>query len=351
MPETNLDYQNLILQDVSRTFALTIPQLPEQLATVVGNGYLLCRIADTIEDDPELSTEAKQQFAAQFIDVLSQQYPVEQFEQQLSTALSSRMLAAERDLVANTHKVVALTHSFNAVQQQALMRCVQVMLNGMLHYQQFQSLAGLTDMNAMDSYCYHVAGVVGEMLTEVYCDALPALQSQRQLMMNLGVSFGLGLQMTNILKDIWDDQQRGACWLPQSLFSQYGIQLNQLEQARGTPDYASAINELISVAHAHLKNALDYTLMIPRSQPGIRKFCLWAIGMAILTLRKIHKHPHFTQSQQVKISRRSVKAVIAVSNLLVRQDTSLRLAFTALAKTLPEAHQTITTLDTSKGLA
>ena len=50
----DLTYQDEILQGVSRTFALTIPQLPDALEQVVGHAYLLCRIADTIEDDKHL---------------------------------------------------------------------------------------------------------------------------------------------------------------------------------------------------------------------------------------------------------------------------------------------------------
>ena len=46
----DLAWQHATLQEVSRTFALTIPQLPPGLRDVVGNAYLLCRIADTIED-------------------------------------------------------------------------------------------------------------------------------------------------------------------------------------------------------------------------------------------------------------------------------------------------------------
>ena len=48
-------YQDQILPHVSRTFALTIPQLPPALRIAVTNAYLLCRIADTIEDEPALS--------------------------------------------------------------------------------------------------------------------------------------------------------------------------------------------------------------------------------------------------------------------------------------------------------
>jgi farnesyl-diphosphate farnesyltransferase len=59
-------YQRHILQGVSRTFALTIPDLPSPLRTVVGNAYLLCRIADTIEDEARLPAEQKGYFWQQF---------------------------------------------------------------------------------------------------------------------------------------------------------------------------------------------------------------------------------------------------------------------------------------------
>ena len=36
-----------------------------------------------------------------------------------------------------------------------------------------------------------------------------------------------GLQMTNILKDIWDDHKRGACWLPSDHFKKHGIDIKQ----------------------------------------------------------------------------------------------------------------------------
>src|SRR5256886_14840956 len=60
---TDALYQDRILPHVSRTFALTIPQLPPDLRTAVTSAYLLCRIADTIEDEPALS--AAETFAFQ----------------------------------------------------------------------------------------------------------------------------------------------------------------------------------------------------------------------------------------------------------------------------------------------
>jgi len=72
---TNLDdisYQHEILQHVSRTFALTIPELPNPLRIVISNAYLLCRIADTIEDDKNMPAKKKKVYADQFIEVVKE---------------------------------------------------------------------------------------------------------------------------------------------------------------------------------------------------------------------------------------------------------------------------------------
>jgi farnesyl-diphosphate farnesyltransferase len=97
-------------------------------------------------------------------------------------------------------------------------------------------------------------------------------------MMVLGRSFGQSLQMTNILKDVWDDLERGACWLPRSVFDEVGFDLSALRRGQSSPELEGGLSELIGIAHGHLANALDYTLRIPAAEDGIRKFCLWTLG-------------------------------------------------------------------------
>ena len=75
----DLAYQRGILPGVSRTFALTIPVLPDALSVVTTNAYLLCRIADTIEDDPGLTHEKKSQFHARFVAVVKGTEDAESF--------------------------------------------------------------------------------------------------------------------------------------------------------------------------------------------------------------------------------------------------------------------------------
>ncbi|MBT6275220.1 MAG: phytoene/squalene synthase family protein [Chromatiales bacterium] len=348
--EGDLQYQKDALQAVSRTFALTIPQLPGALECVVGNAYLLCRIADTVEDAAELDSIDKQRFAMRFVDVVAGRAGAETFAEELAPRLVGPTPASERELVSNTPRVVTMTHSFNEVQREALLRCVRIMSQGMAEFQEDPSLGGLSDMAEMDRYCYHVAGVVGEMLTALFCEHCKQLRSDKDKMMELAVSFGQGLQMTNILKDIWEDRKRGACWLPGSLFGAHDVDLALVTEKSGNIGFGAGLNELIGIARGHLSNALDYTLMLPASEPGIRRFCLWALGMAVLTLRRIAQQPNFRSSDEVKISRRAVRATVAFSSLAVRNDRTLRWTFDRLARALPSPPDHYIRADVSRWL-
>jgi farnesyl-diphosphate farnesyltransferase len=330
-------YQDAILPGVSRTFALTIPELPRGLREVVTNGYLLCRIADTIEDDPALSLAERRLFHARFHAAVAGEGDAEALALELAPRLSDRTLAAERELVRNAAEVVRVTHGFAPRERAALSRCVGVMCEGMPRFQRGGRPRGLADVDELHEYCYYVAGVVGEMLTELFCAHSPRIDARRAELERLCVSFGQGLQMTNILKDVWDDLERGFCWLPRDVFVRAGFDLSTLAPGRRSPEFQRGLRELIGIAHGHLRDALEYTLLLPKDEKGIRRFCLWALGMAVLTLKKIHRRIDFDASRQVKISRRSVKAAIAVSNACTSSDALLRFAFALSAAGLPAA--------------
>jgi farnesyl-diphosphate farnesyltransferase len=121
----DLRYQDAILRDVSRTFALTIPQLPDRLRVVVGNAYLLCRIADTIEDSPALTIEQKLAFSQAFAEIVEGSRAVGDFGDALAYALTQGSLEAERDLIRNTARVIRITHGFSDAERAALSRCVR----------------------------------------------------------------------------------------------------------------------------------------------------------------------------------------------------------------------------------
>jgi hypothetical protein len=161
-------YQEQILRCVSRTFALTIPQLPTRLRTPVANAYLLCRIADTIKDESALSTAAKWAFLRRFVAVV-----------------------------------------------------------------------------------------------------------------------------------------------------------------RGTDVPDKLVSELLP--------QFSYTLLIPVEKTGIRRFCLWAIGLALLTLRNMERRPYFTSGEQAKVSHAGVIATQGLSSVAVRHGWMLIRLFQSAARGLPLA--------------
>jgi farnesyl-diphosphate farnesyltransferase len=328
-------YQDRILPHVSRTFALTIPQLPAALRLGVTNAYLLCRIADTIEDEPALSPPETLAFMERFMAVVDGRGDPEELARALEARLSDRTLLTERELVSNMRRVISVTAALSDKQRAAIHRCVELMCYGMPRFQSTSSLRGLPRLTDLDDYCYYVAGVVGDMLTELFCEYSPEIASHRAALQSLSVSFAQGLQMTNILKDIWEDRSRGACWLPQDVFSRHGVDLAQLAAIPHDPRFGAGLRELVAIAHGHLKNALEYTLLIPGKEAGIRRFCLWAIGLAVLTLQRINQNLEFTAGVQVKISRKAVGMTRLLTDLSGRSDWLLRRLFAHAARGLP----------------
>jgi farnesyl-diphosphate farnesyltransferase len=330
-------YQERILPHVSRTFALTIPQLPAPLRTPVTNAYLLCRIADTIEDEPVLTPDETLVLLRRFVAVLNALEPGAALARELAPRLIGPTLPAERDLALHLDRVVRITAGLRPAQRAAIQRCLEVMCGGMHKFQCTASLRGLPLATDMDDYCYYVAGVVGEMLTDLFCDYSPEIARRRSALDECAVSFAQGLQMTNILKDVWEDHSRGACWLPQEIFSRHGLELAELVPGRPDARFDAAMSELVGVAHAHLRNALSFTLVIPAHEPGIRRFCLWAIGLAVLTLQRIERTPGFASGAAVKVSHAAVAMTRLLTSAAVGNDWALRRLFDFAARGLPLA--------------
>jgi farnesyl-diphosphate farnesyltransferase len=292
-------------------------------------------MADTIEDENSLTFEQKRFFFRELIEVVSKETPPERFANELSLLLSNQTSPGEKELVRNTPSILQTTHSFTETQRALLKRCVTVMSTGMERFQKDRNPHGVRHLTDLDDYCYHVAGVVGELLTELFCDYSAEISKNKAMLMKLAISFGQGLQMTNILKDLWEDKERDACWLPQEIFQRVGFDLKDLSLNSNQKAFGEGVGHLIALAHAHLKKGLAYSLLIPKKERGIREFCLWAIGMAIFTLRRINRKRTFRRGGEVKISRRQVRAIIAVTRWTLKSNLLLKLLFFLSGRGLP----------------
>ena len=305
-------YQRSILESVSRTFALTIPLLPNGLEKVVGNTYLLCRIVDTIEDATCVDPTTKQELSTLFIKTVLDHSLSEQFVRECLIALINHPNHNEKDLIENIPRVLRVLQSCDEKQRHAVAKCVQIMSEGMSYFHIRQNQSGLEDLQEFEKYCYVVAGVVGEMLTTLFALHSPAFAKAISGKESLAIAFGQALQMTNILKDSPEDQLRGVSWKPKGL---------------GQTD-------LLVIAHQKLEDSLRYICCIPKSEPGIRQFCFLAFGLAVMTLKQIAQRQTLQGGAEVKLTRGQVSRFYIFTKLAVRSDFLMGLFFRLQARAL-----------------
>ncbi|MBI2113707.1 MAG: phytoene/squalene synthase family protein [candidate division NC10 bacterium] len=82
----------------------------------------------------------------------------------------------------------------------------------------------------LQQYCYRVAGVVGLMCIEVFGYTNPMTRTYAQ---HLGTAF----QLTNILRDLATDGERGRIYLPQEDLKRFGVTEADLLERRVTPAF------------------------------------------------------------------------------------------------------------------
>src|SRR5207249_2357864 len=145
-----------------------------------------------------------------------------------------------------------------------------------------------------------------------------------------------GLQLTNILKDVYEDVRRGFCWIPRELQARYGLDPDTLLRPDHRRQALGLLGDLTGLASSQLRLALEYTLAIPRRDRRLRLFCLWPLFMAMLTLRRLRSSAEQVLTPaKVKISRPSVMLVVFVTRLIFWSDGLLKLWFYWLERGLP----------------
>ena len=98
----------------------------------------------------------------------------------------------------------------------------------------------LTSLQELRAYCYTVAGIVGELITELFVQDAPQLGSVKRTLVEHQLAFGEGLQLVNILKDEKEDASEGRTYLPPSLTHSEVVALARTA-LRGARSYIDAL--------------------------------------------------------------------------------------------------------------
>ena len=226
--QSHIDYCSEMLPRVSRTFAPTIRMLPHKLNLTVMIAYLLCRIADTVEDEASLSKEEKQNYLLIYAGIFSDNS--QHYRQKFMTVVSGiRDHSTDVELMKNLEKVLAVYDSFNDEIRKVIGTWVVEMTMGMKKFAQerdrrkFQFLKSMKDL---DEYTYYVAGTVGHLLTSLvahFSNKITPVIVQR--LEKFSESFGKGLQLVNIIRDMNTDLKRGQSYIPDEILKKYHLTL------------------------------------------------------------------------------------------------------------------------------
>jgi len=333
---TDIQYCEAALPQVSRTFAPTIRMLPEGLRLPVTTAYLLCRIADTVEDSETLSLNQKKNMLQAYSQI---------FLKKEETALQSFLDAlanfpqetADDRLVHDLGKVMRVYRSFSPVMQSHIAKWVVEMSLGMHKYAQSlhkKRYSFLKSMKELDEYTYYVAGTVGYLLTELFSYYSKKITPPiRGKMEKLAGSFGKGLQLVNIIRDMTVDLRRGQSYIPDELLQKYKLTRETIYEQKNAYLAEQLFNELIRNAVEHLDKALDYILLIPKEETRIRLFCMLPLFWAMRTLQKIQFNTlSLLDSEKVKVTRTMIRKEYFLALINMRSNRLMRRHYGNLRK-------------------
>ncbi|GAA5513349.1 15-cis-phytoene synthase [Deinococcus carri] len=100
------------------------------------------------------------------------------------------------------------------------------------------------DLDDLTLYCRRVAGVVGFMIAPI-CG-----YSGGERTLACALRLGQAMQLTNILRDVGEDLERGRVYLPETLLAEYGVTRAMLEAGVVTPQYRALMEHLSALARA-----------------------------------------------------------------------------------------------------
>jgi len=317
----NITFCNDMLPKVSRTFAPTIRMLPANLNLPVTVAYLLCRIADTVEDDSHLTKSEKQDSLFTFARIFKDR-DIESRDKFLQLVSKVPEYNTDVYLTKNLDKVLAVFDSFHPEVQKLIGIWVVEMTLGMMKFAQekgrrkFQFLKSMKDL---DEYTYYVAGTVGHLLTSLFAhfsNKITPVVVQR--MDKFSESFGKGLQLVNIIRDMNTDLKRGQSYIPDEILQKYHLTRKTIFEEKNFEKAEELFNEMIQMAVDHLDKALAYIITIPKEEARIRLFCLLPLFWAMQTLRLIQANTlALLRIENVKISRRIIRIEFFKSLILM----------------------------------
>jgi farnesyl-diphosphate farnesyltransferase len=313
---TDLDWCYDIVQDVSRTFALTINELEEPLAREICVGYLMCRVADTIEDATHIPPDAQTALLDTYRCVLESDDDrhLAAFMHRVSEWMPSSP-SADWQVVAGTPRVIRVFRALPAESRTEIRPRVLEMIDGMsMFIERYAEHGGLRieTMDELEEYCWYVAGTVGFLVTGLVTRR--ASSETASSLYEYATSFGLLLQLVNVAKDIVEDYEReNNVYVPSAVLREHGLSPADIGSVEDGSRFAPVVVALVDRAEEYTDDARQWLDEMPTTRGNT--VSAWAVPylLAVGTLRELKNRPgDVIADGDVKVGREEVLAVRSV---------------------------------------
>jgi farnesyl-diphosphate farnesyltransferase len=311
-----------LLKQVSRLFYTTLVVVPADVRDQVSLAYLFARAADTIADTELIDRPRRLDFLGQLKgQFISDQISWGQIHEIQRAIGPLQKDSSERALLERLEDCFRLLQDFSPDDRRRIQRLMTTLTQGMemdlvvFPGQSADDLVALKTLDDLDRYTYYVAGCVGEFWTDLMCAHRSALASWKvREMSEVGVRFGKGLQLTNIVKDIAHDLQQGRCYVPGPTLAEAGLKPHDLLNPENLPRFRPVLSKLVRMATEHLDQGWMYSMAIPRHETRLRLSCMWPILSAGESLKLVMNSPDLLNpALKIKISRSKVYQIMALT--------------------------------------
>ena len=212
-----------LLVKTSRTFAPAIAELDGETRRAMTLGYLLLRISDTFEDAAVWDREQRVAALFRYADMVTALIDGPTAAGDGAVAAQVRSWLADPptahegylELLQATEEVLDIYARLNPAARFAVGVHVRRTTLGMAYFVKRADSSGefrLNGITELRDYCYVVAGIVGEMMTEVLLLGA-SLEPIAEALRRRGPAYGEGLQLVNVLKDSATDADEGRTFV------------------------------------------------------------------------------------------------------------------------------------------
>ncbi|MDZ4662762.1 MAG: squalene/phytoene synthase family protein [Pseudomonadota bacterium] len=283
------------LKNVSRSFAFCIERLNNPFKRWVGLGYILCRLVDTVEDSP-WESEAHQTDAFESFESFILRLPEKTAVSNWAAKFSPEIIEAEKELLRESYLFFSDLNNLPENVRQSMVRTVLDMKRGMAHWAHGGQGIKLISMVQANQYCFFVAGIIGEMLSELFSFAEDSYQLTDKTLVD-SYRFGFFLQKINLLKDQMGDEPQGRFLVP----NREEMRQSLLVDGQG---------------------AIDYILGLPVSRKDFRIFCAWSLFLGLASLPYIDKS--YKEKTLHKIPRAKTLLLLGKVELIINNNEKLK---------------------------